>query len=170
MANPILVVEDGTGLADANSYSSIPLYTEYWNNLGVEVTASQAELDGALIRGAQFLDLTYGPSLVGVRMTDTQALEFPRIGLYTASGLEITGIPTALRSALHEAASRALTQSLMPDPTTDASGLAVKRRRIDVLETEFFQSPAKSVASRFPPIHQLMVAYLTGGAGSKIFR
>jgi hypothetical protein len=67
-----------------------------------------------------------------------QPLSFPRLDLYDLAGQVVVGIPTKLKNAVAEYASRALAATLLADPTVDATGNAVKMvfEKVGPLETK----------------------------------
>ena len=67
-----------------------------------------------------------------------QPLSFPRDGLYDLDGVAVHGIPTNLKNAVAEYASRALAATLLSDPTVDATGNSVKMvfEKVGPLETK----------------------------------
>lgn len=73
------IIEDGTGLPDANSYADVATADAYFEARFVEGWNDQipsAAREGALIRATDFIDANY--VFVGVPLTDTQALANPR--------------------------------------------------------------------------------------------
>ena len=90
-------VEDGTGLVDANSYVSLADAESYIEATGRQknpawLAAGTAEKNSALINATQYMDTTYLCRYLGERAEatiDTQALEFPRDGLFAPSGAAI---------------------------------------------------------------------------------
>jgi hypothetical protein len=76
------IVETGAGITDANSYETVANYRSYWLDRGVDKTSeTDAEIQGRLVRGTDYLDNSY--RFQGVRTYDdtTNFLEFPRTGL-----------------------------------------------------------------------------------------
>lgn len=75
-----IIVEDGTGLATANSYASVSDVRVYFS-IRPEDTAITAltdvQIENLLTRSTELLDLYFSYS--GTRKTETQALEWPRI-------------------------------------------------------------------------------------------
>lgn len=120
-------VEDGTGLADSNSYIDIEFADEYHSDRGNEDwQATDEAKEKLLIKATDYIDMRYGPSFKGQRLESaTQALRFPRAYLYNDEGDLLEGIPAALKKATAEYALRALSQVLAPDPVFDDSNLLV---------------------------------------------
>jgi hypothetical protein len=93
-----------------------------------------------------------------------QYLEFPRLEVYSRAGTELTGIPLNLRKATCEYALRALSGSLAPDPTVDASGVSVvtTRKKIGPIEKEFqvLGSGYASIIRAYPLADALLLELL----------
>lgn len=110
-----LIVEDGTGLDDANAYISVATANDYfllrgnenWDLLDDEVK------EACIVKATDYIDMRWRSVLRGAKATETQALEFPRI--YVAGG-DAT-LPPVLFKACAEYAYRESIGSLIPDPT-----------------------------------------------------
>lgn len=155
------VVEDGTGLANANSYGADAGFVAYFAERGVTIAQAQALREQALIRATDFLDQRY--CFKGYRLKpETQALQWPRYGVYV-EGYELPAapLPVDLVKATYELAHRALAADLSPDPTFDASGVAVVKSRDKVgpieVEREF---SGGSASSSFAPVYPEVDALL----------
>lgn len=99
-----MIVEDGTGIKDANSYVSVEFADDYFSARGVsgwEALETSAK-EQALIRATDFIDNVY--QWYGKREFEHQALRFPRVELVDYEGLEVKGIPTCLKQAICDAA------------------------------------------------------------------
>lgn len=162
-----ITVEDGTGLAGATTYASDSEFVAYWqarNKIGDPgaQTAINApdKLRGALNVAADYIDRMLGP-FAGTKLVATQGLEFPRADLFDSTGTEVTGVPIGVKRACMEYAFRALSESLQTDQTIDATGAQVKRKKIDVIETEYFQGSAKTLR-RYPMADALLRPYRIG--------
>jgi len=78
-----LIVEDGTALADAESYISVADATAYHaarGNSAWAALASDTVREQALRKAADYLGETYRDRWTGYRVTTTQALDWPRYG------------------------------------------------------------------------------------------
>jgi len=80
-----IIVEDGTEVSNANSYSSYADLVAYGLIRGITITAVQADGEVFLIEA---MDALYGRPWQGERVTTTQALEFPRTGVYVDGQLQ----------------------------------------------------------------------------------
>lgn len=100
-----MVVEDGTGLTDANSYVSVVFADDYFTARGVSEWAAlgtDEKKEQFLIKATDYIDSIFEWN--GKREFDHQALRFPRVGLRDYEGAEIKGIPTCLKQAVCDAA------------------------------------------------------------------
>lgn len=146
------VVETGTGLPDANSYVSVAEATAYHSDRGNAAWAGdEAAMQGALVRATDYLEQNYGSRWKGCRLTDTQALEWPRT--------VVAGIPRAVKQAVCLLA----LESIAGTDLNPTQGRAIKREKVDVLETEYMDDAAPG-ATR-PAIDGLLLAsgWLVGG-------
>lgn len=151
------VVEDGTGLANANSYVSVADADAYFADRGIAAwTGSSTVKEHALIRATDFIETVYGRRFRGSVVTDTQALSFPRY---------ITGedeIPSDLKKATCEYALRALSASLLPDPSSDATGLPLmgKTTIVGPIETTVRYSGTVPALTKNYPAADMLLAGL----------
>lgn len=120
-----LVVEDGTGLSDANVYSSMEESDEYHESVGHTAWAEGADSPDTLriqakIRGAAYIDRKYASQWPGVRLNGReQSMAWPRSNAYDVYGEEIddASVPREVITAAHEAEWREFLDpgSLSPD-------------------------------------------------------
>lgn len=142
-----LIVEDGTGVEGADSYVSLEEANEYHTNLANMdwVNSTNDTLKEAYLRkAALFLDGVYGIRASGVPKTTDQGLLFPEVGAYYINGepVDPDSIPRAYKAAQCEAALLCLNGV---DLTINVEGGAqLKRRKIDVLEKEWFEGSASA--------------------------
>lgn len=117
-----LVVEDGTGKPDAESYCSVSDADKYFADRGVTEWASRAaeQKEIALRKATDYIELRFSDKFIGFKATKGQALSFPR---YT-----VPEVPRALLRACAEYALRSGVGSLVADPTVDSTGLVVKSK------------------------------------------
>jgi len=103
-----MIVEDGTGLEDANSYTSLEFADDYFSARGVSEwqVLETSKKEQLLIKATDFVDNIY--QWYGRKEFEHQALRFPRIELRDYEGAEINGIPTCLKLAICDAALIAL--------------------------------------------------------------
>lgn len=115
-----LIVETGAGLPNAQSYVSAVDCAAYHAARGNSSFGSmiESQQEQAIIRAMDFLSL-YGPKWKGERVTDIQALDWPRRGVRLDSDrcpyLPATMIPVTVVKALCEMALRAGAGELVAD-------------------------------------------------------
>ena len=125
-------LEDGTGVVDANAYVSVATVTQYaedYLEASSEWTALPQATQERLIRVAtRYLDAQFGTAWLGTRANETQALDWPRSGVYDRSGFYLAS--TALPSALERACCQFIIEATADDllPNLDSAG-RVKRFR-----------------------------------------
>ena len=153
-----LIVETGMALDDANSYASLEFARNYALTRGYEdvLSLDDNELKKILIRGTDYVDHIY--KYRGKKCTAQQALSFPRKNLIDDDGFEIDGIPLNLKKAVVEAAKLVRTQETL-FITKNKDG-KVKRKKVDVLETEFFES--KDASLEYSTIYEVLNSLLDG--------
>lgn len=149
-----LIVEDGTIVANANSYVTVADVNTFCVNFGLTSWASletSAKIT-AIIRATAFIDAEY--NFKGIKMSFDSSLEWPRWGVYDESDVDLTNltpeemyfyqeIPQALknaccRAAYEESVSAGVLQSNLISN--------IKREKVDVIETEYFNNqPSKTI-------------------------
>lgn len=80
-----LVIEDGTGLPDADSYISLADARTYAADYGYALAADDTEAEVQLRRGAQYVDTN---QFKGQKLNPLQGLAFPRTGV-ECDGVEV---------------------------------------------------------------------------------
>lgn len=112
-------VEDGTIVAGANSFVDVAYADAYFSDRGITAwTGDTATVkQPALIKATDYIVQRWSEMLKGDPVEDDQPLPFPRD--------EEGDLPDTLLRAACEYALRAIAGPLMPDPTIDATGLAV---------------------------------------------
>lgn len=110
-----LIVEDGSGLANANGYADAATVRAYWEDRAQILAADTIEIEAAIVIASQFVDLTHQAHFIGRKKSDEQALQWPRVcaGPYPEDAL-----PMPLVRAVCEYTKRQLDAPLQPDPGT----------------------------------------------------
>lgn len=177
-----LVTEDGTGLANAESYVSVSDADAYWAARPHAPRAATwsgkttAEKEGALREATGFLDAEYGPRFLGRRKAATQALAWPRVSneldddgeplaLTDADGLALAAIPPQLVRATIEAAVDAVSGALVS--ASDRDG--IQRAKVGDVETTFFDGKGP-LASIKRALGSILAPLLDGEAGAPSWR
>ena len=88
----MLIIEDGTGVDDADSFVTIAQARTYATSYGLTLPVDDIELEVALRQGSSYLGLFDG-SLSGSKTDALQPLVYPRVDSYLISGRVKTPIP-----------------------------------------------------------------------------
>lgn len=118
------VAENGTGLANANSFVTQEAADAYFEDRANTIWAAAGDDPklAALVRATDYINNRF--VFKGSKFVDTQALEFPR----TYIGIAGAQMPEKLKRATYEYALRALNAALAPDPVMDDRGLLVQSK------------------------------------------
>ena len=166
-----IVVEDGTGLANANSYASVIFADGYFAGRGNTQWSSLilADKETSLIKATDYIDLWFSDRFKGCMKTEGQALAFPRIN----TGL-LTEMPMQLLRAACEYAVRASVAPLSSDVEVDENGQMILKKveRVGPIEEETtFHSPQQIsfVGKRMPiPAADGLMKFLLRSGGGVI--
>lgn len=167
------VVEDGTGLATANSYLSVAdaaTYFETYSDPSAWDLAATSDRQTALRMATQWLDNRFLGRWKGTRANESQALAWPRSGVEDEDGYAVSSIaiPAKLKHATAEMALRFLADSSVSDLEADtdlASEVISERTKVDVIETEKRYGPAgKRTGTNYPKVGLLLAGLLRSGS------
>ena len=141
-----LIVEDGTGLPDAESYASVAQADTYFAARGVVAwSGTDAAKEAALRRATDYMAAVFGRLWRGWRASDTQALDWPRTGW--------DGVPAAVQRACMELALRAQGLDLLPD-----TGPQVASETVGPISVEYREWARESI--RYVFVWGLLGPYL----------
>jgi len=151
------IVEDGTGIEDANAYVDKPFAENYLlgERLALFKALSDDEKEAAIIAGSQFVDISY--DFIGNRQNLEQGLNWPRTDA-ELHGFVIEGVPTAIKKAACEAAVLSLAESLF----SNENDKEVARERIEGAVDISYVNPKDKVKeniTRFEIIDKLVRDY-----------
>ena len=139
-----MIVEDGTGLTDANSYVSVEFADDYFSARGVSEWADlETEVkEQFLIKATDYIDSIF--QWYGKKEFENQALRFPRVELHDYEGAEISGIPLCLKQAVCDAAQIATNGELFQ--SSDVNGDVVSENITSLAFT--YSKTERTVTSR----------------------
>lgn len=165
-----LIVEDGSVVQGANTYVDVEYVDEYCTLMNYTEWISAPDTpeetikkESAIIRTMQFFE---NQIYSGYKTSDDNPLEWPRYGIYLDTGSEFPNnkIPEDLKKAVSEGA---YIEYKTPDSLFESGGSTgkVKRKRIDVLETEYFES---YLSVPFPKLKQMIRKYINSAGYTAI--
>jgi hypothetical protein len=166
-----LIVEDGTGKPDAQSFASVATADAQMAELGMTIWTSlnEPEKEQALRRATQYMEQVYRLRWQGYRTTNGQSLSWPRAevpipdapgkfaGYYTY--VNEYSVPAEVVRACVELALKAAAGPLYADQAR-----AQNRVKVGDIEAEY--SPYSSQAIKYVAIDALLLVYLTSSANS----
>jgi hypothetical protein len=162
-----LIVEDGTGLATAESYSSVAEADQYHSDRGNTTWAPlvTAAKEQALRKATEYMIQTYRQRWASFRTTFVQALDWPRawVPLIDAPGpygrwtayVPYNVVPVEIKRACSELALISVTSALAPALTRTAA-------REKVGEIDITYDPNAPEYTRFRSVDMLVSPFLTG--------
>ena len=138
-----IIVEDGSGLANAESYVSVVDANTYHSKIGNDAWADlDTSVKEQLLRKAtDYMVAQYRLQYAGYRRYSTQSLDWPRLYVPLIDSLsanifpqyvDFDIVPTTVKNACAELALKAYTAILMQDLTQ-----GVIREKVDVIEVEY---------------------------------
>ena len=129
----MFIVEDGTGLPNANSLASVQEFKDYYTLRNIDIsTLTDTQIEGFLVLGTDYIVQKY--DFKGSKLKDTQSLPFPRVVNNE------TIFPTNVKYATILLAFKSQNGSLLAD-----SQQQVKKEKVDVLEVEYMDGSSSEV-------------------------
>lgn len=142
-----LIVEDGTGKIDAESYLSLATAQTYHVNHHNHdwFDATDDDKEKSLRVAAQYVDAKFGDRWRGTRTKTDQRLDWPRVGVETPDGdlYDSDAIPRPLEEAVAELSISSLTEDLHSDVTRPGSILKEAIRVGPISETVEYGSASQ---------------------------
>lgn len=167
-----LIVEDGTGLATAESYLSVADATTYITNYVLSsgtwlTTATTAEKEKALRIASKYIDIQYHSRWKGYRTNDAQALDWPRYEVYDADDYLIASdeLPQRLLQATAEMAIRALTSDILTDITSSGSVSAYRVKVGPIEESTEYSGGGNSPETYYRKVDRMLKDFIIGQFG-----
>lgn len=155
------VVENGSGLSNANAYLSEAEANTYNSDHAVDAAwsaASTEDKEKSIRLATQYIDARYIRKWFGRRVQRDQALDWPRTGVVDADRFLIDSdiVPQEVKDATAEMALRSLKgEDLMPDIANPGS-ITSERVKVDVIEEETRYSGGRSQIKRFRLVDNLL--------------
>lgn len=150
-----IIVEDGTGKEDAESYASVNEFKAYHRARGNEEAADlDADVIEPLLRQATDYLGSYAEQWKGSRITAEQALDWPRSSV-TVHGFDVAEdtVPANVVKACCVLAEKARSGPLAAD-----QGQAKIRQKIGPIETEYDKDSPR--AMQYADAQRLLAPYL----------
>jgi len=166
-----LVLEDGSGVADADTWISDEETTEYWSarNLTDWVDAEAVDREAAIRMAADYMMIIY--RWPGQPATLQQRLPWPRVGVPSGAGVfPSNAIPSQVISAQMVLAVEALRTNLLAKPAPAERALIEETKSAKGFsKTQKWSTPSVDDLSgliRFPVADQILAGITKRGLGS----
>jgi hypothetical protein len=167
-----LVVENGTGLSNANSYQSVAgadAYHATHSGSTVWSGSTTPQKEQALIIASQYLDIVYGRQYVGSKMSRLQGLLWPRVGVTDIDGFGYGSneIPQAVLDATSEAALRYRQDgSLIVDVSSKDQAVVSQSVTVGPIQKSTTYAASGKVEQKKYPVIEQLIGEFCGGFGS----
>jgi hypothetical protein len=156
-----LLVEDGTGVANANSYVSVASARTWVAARGFSFTGTDSVVEQLLLLAMDLLE-TYRAQYRGSKTASDQSLQWPRTGAtLDRELLEDDAIPPLLISAQIQLAYEAQSTVLQPSGT----GQEVLKEKVGPIETEYVPRGMTTIRPLFNKANAFLDPLLRGGGG-----
>lgn len=158
-----LVVEDGTGVANANSYTSVANFQLYAQQRGLTVPSVGPDCEVLLIKAMDYLELILYKGYV---KTSTQPLQWPRVYSHWCSPAIPIHFSPKLSKAQCVLANLAQTIDLLPAVSPDRRGPVISESVYGAV-SQTFGLPAGGVALQpyLPEVRKLLRDLIGGNDG-----
>lgn len=161
-----LIVEDGTGLSTAESYTTVAEADAYHEKRGNTTWDAIDDKEALLRKATDFMLGRYGSKWFGSRVSSSQALDWPRINVpmndydpdvYYSS----ESVPQAIKNACAALALKANSADLLADQKQKVVSV-----QVGPISTTYDNS--SSAAVKYPEVDGILRPFLRGGGSSAI--
>lgn len=144
-----LTIENGTGVAGANSYVTTDELIAYAESRGIVIPSDTAALEKRIINAMDYVEAR-SDGFAGAAISRTQALSWPRYGAYL-DGYPIleNEIPAPLKFAVLDIAARMGDTTLMPMQEANGKG-AVIEQTVGPITTRYATPNDQTTLPTFP--------------------
>lgn len=141
----LLIVEDGTIVADANTYVDVAFVDAYALSYGFAFVGTQILKEQAILRAMLYIE-NFEKKFCGKRTSTSQTLAFPRTGLVnqvTGAAVGVNTIPVDLKRAVAEGAIAELVEPEVLTKTLNSSEMNIiqRREKLGPMEREYQYAP-----------------------------
>lgn len=162
-----IIVEDGSGVANANSYVSVADAKVWLTARGLAFTSNDDTVIGTLLIKAMDLLESFRARFKGAKTSSTQSLQWPRYNVYI-DNVEVDDdvIPVELVSAQVQLAYEAQTVELQPTGT----GQEILKEKVGPIETEYAESGSSVTRPQLTKAMTFLEPLLVNGATIRVIR
>ena len=155
-----LIIEDGTGVDNANSYISVAEARSFASLRSLILPASDSAVEVLIIKAFDYLEsLDYK----GNHANPPQSAEFPRRDLYLQGVLFAQNeIPNKLKQAQSQLTYEAVNTDLQPT----GNGKEVIKEKVDVVEVQYSEKGINVARPTFTTVNSFLKDLLKSGLSS----
>lgn len=171
----LLIVEDGTIVADANTYVDVAFVDAYALAYGFSFVGTQLFKEQAILRAMLYIE-SFEKKFCGKRTSGDQALAFPRTGLVNqVTGLAVGAntIPTDLKRAVAEGAIAELLEPEILTKTLNSSDMNIigRREKLGPMEREYTYQPNSLIDGQiYRRLQNFLDPFICNGSGKYTVR
>jgi hypothetical protein len=166
-----LIVEDGSGKSDADSYLSVADADTYHTNHSGSTDwsgAATAVKEKSLRLATQYLNIRFNGLWKGYKATDLQALAWPRVladkeDVYDAAYYDSESLPIVLENATAELALRVVQGDTLYADISKPGTIKRKRVKTGPIETETEYAGGYNQVKKYPLIEGLIKPLISIG-------
>lgn len=162
-----LIIEDGSNVADADSYASVADLRTFAAKRGETVPVADADCEVLLVSAMDWLE-AQEMRYLGTRLYNTQALAWPRVNVREINGQQYRDpniIPSELIKAQCALAISAQTTDLQIDRIPGDTG-AVLSEKVGSLAVTYADPGQRLTQPTFASAEGFLVSLVRGGASS----
>jgi len=160
-----IIVEDGTEVANANSFSSVADARLYAENRGIELPTDDDEIAAMLINSADYIEVQEC-RFQGSRTSSTQSLTWPRSGVYlNCDSLPSNIIPKSLINAQIQLV-LAINAGFDLQPNISPQDYVISEK-VGPIETEYANPLSVGIMPTFTAVNALLAPLFGECASSK---
>jgi hypothetical protein len=167
------VVEDGTGVADANSYVAVAFADGFFADRGNASWAalSEAQKQAALVRATDYIEQKFDSRWRGSRVNGGQSLGWPREDVYENGEpdrlIADNVVPVRVKQAACELALRAHDDALLPDVASTET--VVNKEKVGSLEVGY-EVVQRALSPSYPAVNATLRPLLRSSNTVEVFR
>jgi len=136
-----LTIEDGTGIAGADSYISVADAGVIAANFGWALPSDETTAEVALRNGAAYCD-AFESRFAGYRLSDAQGLAWPRVNAYKCYGDNQIAIASSVVPAemIKAQVAAAVQYAAGLDPRPNDSGQSIQENKVGPITRKYFDT------------------------------
>ena len=157
------IVEDGTGIENANSYVTVIAADAYVADHGASATwsaATDAKKEEALRLSTQYLSMNYAGQWRGIKSTSDQGLDWPRSSAVDDDGYTLLEVPDRLADSCAEIALASISGDDLLPSLSDPGELIEEKVKVGPIETVEKWKFGKSQQTEYPKVDLLLAGLL----------